>query len=739
MAFHRLTVPSYFGGLPGGYDYVNNAIVGTPALADSARADSGPNNGTYFVGTGENARGLIANRGLKALAQNCDLLDDYAHRDLAIPAVTADVTAGGTVTSIVLTGPIFIGMAGTPNTVAGIRRFVTLVDAEDNEIYNGTECQVTAISPDVPGAVWSAGNVTLTISPGIPISTVYRVYYSTRGNTASILDDALVGSRRQYNRYNGGANWADGTTNPATFVTAQLDKILTELAASTGANKLGYDGGAAWADGVTNPATTLGLQLDKILTDLSAVTGTAKIGGDAIAGTPYSTPAGTLRAQLVDVWADLNAENVALAAEVTRATTVEAPLVASYNELANFAALQALTGLADRTLRVVKYFGRYRFDLSSTATGITPFVIIPGDNIGRWVREGIASDGQLAGTHFRTATVSPPYTGYANPRWLVWNPVARIWIGGSSTNDTSYYSVDDGATWILRSTGMASARKTDGVGACDFTDGTTQFSEANSMGAGYEWSATTRAWTSINFNNSGLATATSFLYDPVNDYMIMLGIEGAVTKLSIQNRNGVHSYLQNNASVPSTNSLNTYVYTAGVNPITGRVVAMPSSPVAGVVRFMTSDDGGQNWTDRSGAVAYSASYPFRSAPVYDEMRKRWWMFESNISTFPTNATRIVYSDDDGLTWAILMTTTNMALYGPTLVGLTLVAANREGEPMYSVDGLSWFRCSGGQTTGSSGAVHCVNGRKGVPLIANNGNPCIVSATGLPGRNSEVVT
>ena len=700
MAFHRLTAPSYFGGLPGGYDYINNLLVGTPSIADGPRA-TGPNLGTYFLGFAEDAVSQAINRGLKALAENTDTLDGYLHLDLAIPAVTADVTAGAPVTSIVLTGPIFIGMAGTPNTIAGIRKFITLVDGEDNEIFNaGVECAVTAISPDVPGNEWSVGNVTLTISPAILAGVTYRVYYNTRGSTATLTDDALIKNRRPYNRYNGGVNWADGTTNPATFVTAQLDKILTEL---------------------------------------SAATGTAKIGGDAIAGTPYSTPAGTLRDQLVDVWADLNAENVALAAEVTRATTVEAPLVASYNELANFAALQALTGLADRTLRVVKYFGRYRFDLSSTATGITPFVIIPGDNIGRWVREGIASDGQLAGTHFRTATVSPPYTGYASPRWLVWNPVARIWIGGSSTNDTSYYSVDDGATWILRSTGMASARKTDGVGACDFTDGTTQFSEANSMGAGYEWSATTRAWTSINFNNSGLATATSFLYDPVNDYMIMLGIEGAVTKLSIQNRNGVHSYLQNNASVPSTNSLNTYVYTAGVNPITGRVVAMPSSPVAGVVRFMTSDDGGQNWTDRSGAVAYSASYPFRSAPVYDEMRKRWWMFESNISTFPTNATRIVYSDDDGLTWAILMTTTNMALYGPTLVGLTLVAANREGEPMYSVDGLSWFRCSGGQTTGSSGAVHCVNGRKGVPLIANNGNPCIVSATGLPGRNSEVVT
>ena len=44
MGFHRLTVPSYYGGLPGGYDYINNAVSGTPANANGV-LPSGPNTG----------------------------------------------------------------------------------------------------------------------------------------------------------------------------------------------------------------------------------------------------------------------------------------------------------------------------------------------------------------------------------------------------------------------------------------------------------------------------------------------------------------------------------------------------------------------------------------------------------------------------------------------------------------------------------------------------------------------
>jgi len=73
-----------------------------------------------------------------------------------------------------------------------------------------------------------------------------------RGRTIEVVSDLLgfynahvAGSADRHSGggidYNGGLPWADGTTNPATTVEAQLDKILAELAAPGGAAKLGFN------------------------------------------------------------------------------------------------------------------------------------------------------------------------------------------------------------------------------------------------------------------------------------------------------------------------------------------------------------------------------------------------------------------------------------------------------------------------------------------------------------------
>jgi len=104
--------------------------------------------------------------------------------------------------------------------------------------------------------------------------------------------------------YGGGGTWADGTTNPAASSEAQLDKIISDLAPTTGgasgAHRLGsaqIAGGSTylaagtlssqitslksaanldqparttWLGGRTNPATRVDLAIDKIITDLGA-------------------------------------------------------------------------------------------------------------------------------------------------------------------------------------------------------------------------------------------------------------------------------------------------------------------------------------------------------------------------------------------------------------------------------------------------------------------------------------
>jgi len=107
--------------------------------------------------------------------------------------------------------------------------------------------------------------------------------------------------------YAGGVAWADGTTNPSTTVELQLDKIVADLAAATGAIKIGANSGPAWADATTNPAASIEARLDKIITDLSAATGAIKIGADTGAAWADATtnPAASVEARLDKIITDL--------------------------------------------------------------------------------------------------------------------------------------------------------------------------------------------------------------------------------------------------------------------------------------------------------------------------------------------------------------------------------------------------------------------------------------------------
>ena len=189
--FHRLTVPSYFGGLPSGYDYVNNAVSGTPAYADGAKA-AGPNVGTYFIAFGEDATSSDANRPSLALAQNTDYLDNLLRRDIALPVRTADVGPTGSPTaSVLITGPgVFMGNAG-----ALLKDLFHVTDQNDDDILvSGTKIVVTTAvdSGSVPvGGGFSAGNVTITFNVSIPTGTTYHIYYSSRTNFATFPSDGL--------------------------------------------------------------------------------------------------------------------------------------------------------------------------------------------------------------------------------------------------------------------------------------------------------------------------------------------------------------------------------------------------------------------------------------------------------------------------------------------------------------------------------------------------------------------
>lgn len=202
MALHRYSAPSYFGGLPAGYDYINDPVTngdaGVAAFADGKKG-SGVNAGTYFVGFGEDATSSDANRPARALAQNTDFLDDLLRRDLAITARTADVTAGSPVSSIVIAGQVYVGDNGVANTQATRDSLVSVLDNNDNEIIVGSsKIQATLIhdgsSNNVVGNQASGffSTVTVNLNVAIPAGTTYRLYYGARSNLATLPKDAFT-------------------------------------------------------------------------------------------------------------------------------------------------------------------------------------------------------------------------------------------------------------------------------------------------------------------------------------------------------------------------------------------------------------------------------------------------------------------------------------------------------------------------------------------------------------------
>lgn len=204
--FHRFTDPSYYGApsLPAGPATVSfegnnynriNVVSGGTGAGGSAFADgckpSGPNTGSYLVSFGEDATSSNANRGMRALAENTDMLDDTLHRDIALPVRTTTVTAGAPVASIGLPAQTFVGnIGGYP-----IDMLFSVLDSNDREIFDptsGNKVVVTSISGASIGDGFSAGAVTLNLSPSIPATTQYRVYYGTRGNLATMPQDSLT-------------------------------------------------------------------------------------------------------------------------------------------------------------------------------------------------------------------------------------------------------------------------------------------------------------------------------------------------------------------------------------------------------------------------------------------------------------------------------------------------------------------------------------------------------------------
>jgi hypothetical protein len=189
--FLRLTVPTYFGGLPAGYGFLNNAISGTPANVAGVLTGPSVNAGSYFVGFDDDGSSANANRPAAALGTNTDFLDNLMRADLAYIVRTADVGPTGSPTATVtLTGPnIWMGNVGGYL----LRDLFHIVDSNDQDIIaGGAQVAVASFTGGSIGGGFSTGNLVLTLNASIPTGTTYHVYYGSRTNLATLPEDALI-------------------------------------------------------------------------------------------------------------------------------------------------------------------------------------------------------------------------------------------------------------------------------------------------------------------------------------------------------------------------------------------------------------------------------------------------------------------------------------------------------------------------------------------------------------------
>jgi hypothetical protein len=239
MPLHRYVTPTYFGGLPGTHDLINVTSGGVGASDGSAlvapqKPPPHPNQGTYFVAFGEDATSADANRGFRALAENTDFLDDIVHADQSIPTLSASVVVGAPVSSLVVTGDVFVGAAGALDDQRTRSGLIALTDGNGIplHVFTGSVWEPVLVTKIHDGGGFSVlgtdyfVNPTVDVVPDIPAFGVYRTAHYVRGN----LKTQPVGAyTRLANGVRGAEDlWAYAKTTRLGNVTFTGDKVFAD-------------------------------------------------------------------------------------------------------------------------------------------------------------------------------------------------------------------------------------------------------------------------------------------------------------------------------------------------------------------------------------------------------------------------------------------------------------------------------------------------------------------------------
>jgi hypothetical protein len=195
MPLHRYKEPVYFGGMPVTHDLINVVTEGVglgdgSAIVSPQKVGPHPNAGTYFVAFGEDGLSSNVNRGLKALSENTDFLDDIVHADQSIPTLGASVVPGAPVSSVAISGNIFVGAGTETNDQRTRSGLIAVLDGDGYPLHvlsGGTYVPVlvSKIHDGLGSSVLGSGyytNPTVDLSTAVPAGQSYRFAYAVRGN-----------------------------------------------------------------------------------------------------------------------------------------------------------------------------------------------------------------------------------------------------------------------------------------------------------------------------------------------------------------------------------------------------------------------------------------------------------------------------------------------------------------------------------------------------------------------------
>jgi hypothetical protein len=204
MPFYRYVDPTYgllggaFPGAIGGITYgrinVTSGGVGGgdgSAIVGGAKVGA-PNAGTLLVAFGEQGLSQAVNRGLGALAQNTDVLDNVQRSNIPAPTYTDGVSGVG-ITTISLAGDVWTGSAAdwAALTVDGL---ITLISPSTGRALRDAGGNVlTVASIELPALTvqFRQGFITnpiIRLSGTLPANTPWRLWWYGRSSLAKIAE-----------------------------------------------------------------------------------------------------------------------------------------------------------------------------------------------------------------------------------------------------------------------------------------------------------------------------------------------------------------------------------------------------------------------------------------------------------------------------------------------------------------------------------------------------------------------